>query len=226
MKHTKLGWTAVLAVFALWVAAAPVAAKGGGGNPKVKPAVRVASAKPAAAPKAQAPKVKVQAAKTKAQTPKVKATGATKAKTTKATTSGPTLTSARREGQSPLSSANGSATKPTDTDPAPTARLNKAQQLLLKNDNLRTKVQTRLGGMDPIVAASGFRNLGQFVAAVNASYNNPGVSFRSLKALMTGERPMSLGQALQKLRGMDPATAATTANTAMAQADAEILANR
>jgi len=44
--------------------------------------------------------------------------------------------------------------------------------------------------------------------------------------LMTGPSPLSLGQALQQLRGVDRATANTTANTAMAQADAEILAAR
>jgi hypothetical protein len=71
----------------------------------------------------------------------------------------------------------------------------------MKNDNLRMKMQTRLGGMDPILAASQFRNLGQFVAAVNASYNDPSIQFVALKALMTGNPPMSLGQAKQQLRG-------------------------
>ena len=77
--------------------------------------------------------------------------------------------------------------------------------------------------MDPIAAASGFRNLGQFVAAVNVSSNNPGVQFSALRALMTGNPPMSLGQALQQLRGLEPATATTIANTALAQADGDIL---
>ena len=43
-----------------------------------------------------------------------------------------------------------------------------------------------------------------------------------LKALMTGVPPMSLGQALQQLRGLDPAAATTTANTALAQANTDI----
>ena len=140
------------------------------------------------------------------------------------------FTSAKKEaGPSPFSSANGSDTNPQDTDPRPggtlppTGTLNKAQQLLMKNDNLRMKMQTRLGGLDPIAAASGFRNLGQFVAAVNVSVNQT-VPFASLKKLMTGDSQMSLGQALQQLRGLDPATAATSANTAQAQADSIILA--
>jgi hypothetical protein len=64
--------------------------------------------------------------------------------------------------------------------------------------------------MDPILAASGFRNLGQFVAAVNASFNDPTIQFRALKALMTGDPPMSLGQAKQQLRGTQPAVVTTT----------------
>jgi len=143
----------------------------------------------------------------------------------------PTL-SAKKETDPPTLSANGPVDpqdndpRPGDTRPVPpTLPLNKAQQLLMKNDNLRMKMQTRLGGLDPVAAASGFRNLGQFVAAVNVSSNNAGAfSFKELKNLMTGPTPISLGQALQQLRGLDPAVAATTANTAQAQADTDILA--
>ena len=98
----------------------------------------------------------------------------------------------------------------TANDSRPTGLpLNKAQQKLMKNDNLRLKMQTRLAGMDPVVAASGFKNLGQFVAAVNASYHDPAIQFRSLKALMTGNPPMSLGQAKQHLRAQPPVATAT-----------------
>ena len=221
MKHTKLAWM-VMTAFAVTMAAEPVAAKGG---PKVKapkPAA-AAKAKPTSAkpkaPKAQAPKS--QAAKAKA--PKANANTAKPAKGPKANASEPTLTSAKRE-QSPFSSANGGT--PSDTDPAPTGRLNKAQQLLMKTDNLRLKAQARLGGIDPISAAGGFRNLGQFMAAVNASYNNPGISFKQLAWLMNGPEKLSLGRAMQRLKGLDPAAANTAANRAMAQADVDILAAR
>ena len=220
MKYTEFAWTAVITALAVSMAAVPAAAKGGSTNAKVKPTVGVAAAKPAT---------------TKAQTPKVKATGATKAKTSASPKAGskpaaakgatrPTATSAKRTEPKPsLATGPTAETKPTATGPtAPTVPLNKAQQLLTKNTNLRLKLQTRLGGMDPIGAASGFRNLGQFVAAVNVSSNNPGVQFSALKALMTGNPPMSLGQALQQLRGLEPATATTIANTALTQADADI----
>ena len=59
---------------------------------------------------------------------------------------------------------------------------------------------------------AGFRNWGQFVAAVHVS-NNLGIPFADLKAKMTGTAPgptpgttvlgtpMSLGQAIQSLKG-------------------------
>ena len=221
MNPTKLAWTVVMAVFAVSMGAAPAAAgKGGGGNAKVK------APKPAAAAKAKPASAKPKAPQAQAAKAAKPAKAVKPAKATKAQSGGttPTLTSAKREQSSPFSSANGT---PTDTDPTvPTGRLNKAQQLLLKNDNLRMKVQTRLGGIDPIAAASGFRNLGQFVAAVNASYNNPAISFTALKTLMTGPEQMSLGQAMKQLKGLDPGTVDTAANAALAQADADILAAR
>ena len=64
------------------------------------------------------------------------------------------------------------------------------------------------------------------MAAVNASYNHPGIPFKQLAWLMNGPESLSLGQAMQRLKGLDPATANTAANTALAQADADILAAR
>ena len=279
MNHTKIGWTAVAALFAFSMTAAPLMAKGGSGGAKAKtPTVRPASAKTvkakgpsgatmaSAKPKASAPKVKTASvsggpkakgnasASTSTRTAKSgntltatntvkkesgpnslsaakKETGPNSLSAAKKETDPPTL-SAKKETDPPTLSANGPVDpqdndpRPGDTKPLPpTAPLNKAQQLLMKNDNLRMKMQTRLGGLDPIAAASDFRNLGQFVAAVNVSFNNAGVvTFKELKNLMTGPTPMSLGQALQQLRGLDPVTAATTANTAQAQADGDILA--
>ena len=61
-------------------------------------------------------------------------------------------------------------------------------------------------------AALGFKNRGQFIAAVNASANH-GISFVELKARMTGipvggtvptMTPMSLGQALQSFKVTPP----------------------
>jgi hypothetical protein len=50
--------------------------------------------------------------------------------------------------------------------------LTKVQQKLQRNTNLAAKLQGRLpAGADLMTAASGFKNLGQFVAAVNVSNN-------------------------------------------------------
>ena len=53
-------------------------------------------------------------------------------------------------------------------------------------------------------AAAGFRNLGQFNAAVNASYNHE-LPFAELKTRMV-DQGMSLGQAVKEVRAL-PTTA-------------------
>ncbi len=76
---------------------------------------------------------------------------------------------------------------------------------MANNPNLRAKLQSRLPpGTDIYAAAAGFSNFGQFVAAVNNSYNH-NLSFEALKALMTGPEAMSLGQAKKQLGVVDPA---------------------
>jgi hypothetical protein len=65
------------------------------------------------------------------------------------------------------------------------------------------KLVARLQGMLPVgltvdQAATGFRNQGQFVAAVNVS-KNLGIPFSDLKAGMVGEG-LSLGQAIQRFK--------------------------
>jgi hypothetical protein len=70
-------------------------------------------------------------------------------------------------------------------------------------------------GTDLMTAAEGFRNLGQFVAAVNVS-NNLGLSFTELKTRMVDDG-MSLGQAAKDLRSSTDTTVAV--RTAEADAD-------
>lgn len=97
-----------------------------------------------------------------------------------------------------------------------TAPLTPVQQKLAKNTNLTAKLTSRLpAGTDLMAASAGFRNLGQFVAAVNAS-NNLGVSFTQLKAKMVSGG-LSLGQAIQAVR---PLTASATIEAQRAEYDA------
>ena len=85
------------------------------------------------------------------------------------------------------------------TTTIPLENLSPVQQKLAKNTNLASKLQSRLpAGTNLMEAADGFRNLGQFVAAVNVS-NNLNIPFENLKTDMVTKK-MSLGQSIQDLR--------------------------
>jgi hypothetical protein len=87
----------------------------------------------------------------------------------------------------------------TTTTTTSTTTLTPVQQKLLKNTKLASKLQSRLpAGTDLMTAAKGFKNFGQFNAAVNVSHNL-GISFTELKTRMVNGH-MSLGQAIQDVR--------------------------
>jgi hypothetical protein len=255
MQLEKFVWTGVAIGAALCIGTAPIAAKPGGAKPPTTPKMttKVSSPKPTThgSPKiaAQTSKTPVSGPKTThAQAPKVKSTpgqagmhGGKAASTTTTKTHGNPHTTA----SDTTTTTTGGTTTTMGGTTTETAPLTKSQQLLTRNTNLQNKLTTRLGtqlpaGVTVIDAASGFKNLGQFVAAVNVS-NNLGIPFADLKAKMTGmtvdgkpittttggttttaPTTMSLGQAIQSLKGMDSTTATETANTATTQANAEI----
>ncbi|HET8889555.1 MAG TPA: hypothetical protein VFQ41_11680 [Candidatus Angelobacter sp.] len=71
---------------------------------------------------------------------------------------------------------------------------------LSSNTKLASKLQGLLPpGTDLQAAASGFKNLGQFVAAVHVSHNL-GIPFDQLKAKMQGPPTESLGKAIHELK--------------------------
>jgi hypothetical protein len=71
---------------------------------------------------------------------------------------------------------------------------------LSSNTKLASKLQGLLPpGTDLQTAASGFKNLGQFVAAVHVSHNL-GIPFDQLKAKMQGPPTESLGKAIHELK--------------------------
>lgn len=202
-------------ILALAVASAVVltsgvaAAQKGQGGPK-GPKVRVTQSSPKAA--GGVPKLQASAA----QGPKVKSTGP-KVKSTPATTTrahGPkaskTMTKTHGKGAATTTTASAASTKGPDrgkktsttsstTTTGTSLSLTPVQQKLQKNTNLASKLEGRLPlGTNLMDAAEGFRNLGQFVAAVNVS-NNLGISFTELKARMVDEG-MSLGQAIKAER--------------------------
>jgi hypothetical protein len=108
---------------------------------------------------------------------------------------------------------------PTSTTPSgtgSTTTLTPVQQKLQQNTNLADKLRTRLpDGTNVMDAAAGFRNLGQFVAAVNVS-NNLHLDFTELKTHMVDDG-MSLGQAIQRTK--PTANAETEAHRAETEAD-------
>ena len=72
--------------------------------------------------------------------------------------------------------------------------------LLAQNEKLSSRLSTLLPpGSDVLQAASGFRNLGEFVSAVHVS-RNLDIPFEELKARMTGPDSMSLGKAIKELK--------------------------
>jgi hypothetical protein len=132
-----------------------------------------------------------------------------------------------------LASPTGTTTTPTaPTTGAPTiVASHPLADKIAKNPNLAAKIQGRLpAGTTLAQASTGFKNQGQFMAAVNVS-NNLGIDFMTLQAAMTGQTtkvdpitheiistptgvaPLSLGQSIQKLRPGVDADAATVKAT-------------
>ena len=184
MKRGIIG----VAIFTLITAAPSFAAqKPKGGQPKPH-AVSKSVVKPQAAHGKSSVKVQTKSSvKPAKSTVKVKSSVKTNTKT------------------APAAKTKVKASKKTTTAyaPGPTTTtigtLSPVQQKLQRNTNLAAKLRSRLpAGTDLMTAASGFRNLGQFVSTVNASYNHS-LSFDGLKQRIVYEN-MSLGQAMKDMR--------------------------
>lgn len=75
-----------------------------------------------------------------------------------------------------------------------------AGELLSQNTKLASNLSSLLpAGTNLQQAAAGFKNLGQFVAAVHVSHNL-GIPFENLKTKMTGSNSESLGKAIHGLK--------------------------
>jgi hypothetical protein len=231
MKLHEYVVVGLAAALAFGLGAVGVEAKGGKGPGAGRPA-GVTTAKPKGGPK-----VTTMRGGAKGQTQRAaKAQGGPKVASAKKTTA--SQGSSRKAASTTTGSAKTKTTAKTKTDkktasstaspldpptvPTEPTPMNKAQQKIASNANLRARLQSRLPvGTDIMAAAAGFRNLGQFVAAVNVSHNL-GISFDALRTRMTGDNPMSLGQAIQQVKGLNPVVAETTAQNALAQANAEL----
>ena len=94
---------------------------------------------------------------------------------------------------------------------------------LAANPALTARLQPLLpAGMAMTDAAQGFKNQGQFVAALHVA-NNLNIPFADLRTAMTGPDRLSLGKAIQQFRpGIDKKTVAADVKTAEAEAKEDL----
>lgn len=233
MNRSMLVWT----ISMLTLATPALAQRGGGaakphGAPAPKPVTTQGAMKaPSGTPKPTMPQggAKVHGNAPKSGTAPKSGAAAKSTATTKGSGRTATKTAAASSTKSTTKTTK-SATVARDTKSKTTTKtsgtsstsgvaLTPVQQKLQRNTNLASKLQSRLpAGTDLQLAAAGFRNLGQFVAAVNVS-NNLGIPFTELKTRMV-DQGMSLGQAIQDAR---PTTTDTTTVVRRAETDADDL---
>jgi len=83
---------------------------------------------------------------------------------------------------------------------AQTMERGRPNHVLTDNTHLAGRLQTMLpAGQTTEAAAAGFKNTGQFIAAVHAA-NNLNIPFDQLKVKMTGSENLSLGKSIQQLK--------------------------
>ncbi len=112
------------------------------------------------------------------------------------------------------------AGRPADSRPARSMK-NSAGTIsdkISSNTQLASKLQPLLpAGMTMEQASAGFKNQGQFIAALHVS-QNLGIPFADLQSKMTGANAMSLGKAIQTLK---PSLDATAVKTEVTKAETE-----
>ena len=107
----------------------------------------------------------------------------------------------------------------TPTHTATTTPLNPIARKIASTPGLSKKMPALLpNGMTLNQASMGFKNQGQFIAALHVS-RNLGIPFADLKTAMTGPQRLSLGQAIQKLRPSADSRTATERAEHQAAAD-------
>lgn len=127
------------------------------------------------------------------------------------------------QGQAPAKPPASSPAKPSPETPGPKGEATRAgrdqakergaTEALRKSPRLAESMNDLLPGQDLDAASSGFRNLGQFVAAAQVS-KNTGIPFNDLKTRIV-DRGMNLGEAIKDARPeLDAPAEARKAETA------------
>jgi hypothetical protein len=159
----------------------------------------------------------------KAKGPKTKST--TTAKNSSSTKKSSSTTK-KNSSTTTTTDADGNPPTTTTTPGATWEPTNAVAEKLMGKPNQLAKAKAVIGDTDINLATDGFRNFGQFNAAVNAS-QNLGIDFANLKAAMTGitlegektnQPTKSLGQAIKQYRpGVDADAEAARATSQAAQ---------
>jgi len=133
----------------------------------------------------------------------------------------PVVASAQHgHGGSSLNSSHGNKATDNQADKSSSTGNKTVSDKLSNNTQLAGKLQGLLPqGTNLQTAAQGFKNLGQFVAAVHVSHNL-GIPFDQLKSQMIGPPKESLGKAIQALK--PDAKSKTEVKTAKKQAKQDI----
>ena len=107
------------------------------------------------------------------------------------------------------STSHGSKSESPKSDSSKDLGKKTLNERLAHNSRLSSKLQSLLPPNTTLQnASSGFKNMGQFVAALHVSHNL-NIPFDQLKGKMTGKPPISLGKAIHELDPNVDAKAAT-----------------
>jgi len=205
----------------------------GAGPTSVKPpkSTKPQMMKPATTPTAVKPVKPLKPAQAATGVKPLKSTTAVKPLKPAKATAKPVTSTAKADAKAAKHSSTGTSTTTTGTGTTTIIASSPLADKIASHPNLAAKIQSKLpAGTTLAQASTGFKNQGQFIAAVNVS-NNLGIDFTKLQAAMTGQTtkvdpvtheiistptgvaPLSLGQSIQKLRPGVDADAATVKAT-------------
>ena len=114
---------------------------------------------------------------------------------------GPSVNQGQGRGPAQIPNHDRGNARIENRNPRSTERPNtKVANSIERNPRLSSRLQEMLpSGMSLADATAGFKNQGQFIAALHVS-KNLNIPFDQMKAKMTGDNAMSLGQAIHELR--------------------------
>jgi hypothetical protein len=145
----------------------------------------------------------------------------THGQTTHGASAKPTATAPKPAGK-PTTKTTTTTTTTTTTPTTTTTTTSPIATKIESHPQLAAKLTTLLPkGMTLQTAAMGFKNQGQFIAALHVS-KNLNIPFAQLQTAMTGEKHESLGQAIHELRPSTDSTKAAKHAEAEAAEDAKI----